>query len=278
MQIDEQGRKVRSAGSAEASCDRTVAAPSRPRLKERYDAEVREQLKTDLGLDNVMQVPRLEKIVVNMGVGRATQQQSLIEGAQRDLETITGQKPVVTRAKQVDRRLQAPRGPGHRRQGHAPGRPGVGVLRPADQPGHPPDPGLPGPLVPVVRRPRQLHVRRHRAADLPRDRLRPHRHDPGHGHHDRHHRTHRRGRPRVPTGVRLPVPTGDPLVTMAKKALIQKQQRTPKFKVRGYTRAAVRAPEGRVPQVRAVPDLPADHGARRGGPRRDEGELVGDRP
>ncbi len=46
-----------------------------------------------------MQVPRLEKIVLNMGVGRATQQASLIEGAQRDLEVISGQKPVVTRAK-----------------------------------------------------------------------------------------------------------------------------------------------------------------------------------
>ena len=46
-----------------------------------------------------MEVPRLAKIVINMGVGKATQQQSLIEGAQRDLEIITGQKPVVTRAK-----------------------------------------------------------------------------------------------------------------------------------------------------------------------------------
>jgi len=46
-----------------------------------------------------MQVPGLEKIVINMGVGRATQQQSLIEGAQRDLQVITGQKPIVTRAK-----------------------------------------------------------------------------------------------------------------------------------------------------------------------------------
>jgi large subunit ribosomal protein L5 len=78
----------------------TTSAPARPRLKERYLSEVRDQLKTDLGLGNVMEVPRLEKIVVNMGVGRATQQASLIEGAQRDLETITGQKPVVTRAKQ----------------------------------------------------------------------------------------------------------------------------------------------------------------------------------
>ena len=77
----------------------TTSAPARPRLKERYLAEVRDRLKSELQLDNVMEVPRLEKIVVNMGVGRATQQASLIEGAQRDLEVITGQKPVVTRAK-----------------------------------------------------------------------------------------------------------------------------------------------------------------------------------
>jgi large subunit ribosomal protein L5 len=77
----------------------TVAAAPRPRLKERYLTEVRDQLRQELQLGNVMEVPRLTKIVVNMGVGKATQQQSLIEGAQRDLEVITGQKPVVTRAK-----------------------------------------------------------------------------------------------------------------------------------------------------------------------------------
>jgi large subunit ribosomal protein L5 len=77
----------------------TTSAPTRPRLKERYLTEVRSQLQSELGLANVMEVPRLEKIVINMGVGRATQQASLIEGAQRDLEIITGQKPVVTRAK-----------------------------------------------------------------------------------------------------------------------------------------------------------------------------------
>jgi large subunit ribosomal protein L5 len=71
----------------------------KPRLKARYDDVVRAQLKDELGLGNVMQVPRLTKIVVNSGVGRATQQASLLEGAQRDLELITGQKPVVTRAK-----------------------------------------------------------------------------------------------------------------------------------------------------------------------------------
>ncbi|HUA96022.1 MAG TPA: 50S ribosomal protein L5 [Acidimicrobiales bacterium] len=72
---------------------------TRPRLKQRYDAELRAQLQERLGLGNVMEVPRLEKIVINMGVGRATQQPSLIEGAVRDLEVIAGQKPVVTRAR-----------------------------------------------------------------------------------------------------------------------------------------------------------------------------------
>jgi large subunit ribosomal protein L5 len=69
-----------------------------PRLKQRYNDTVRDQLKSDMGLPNIMQVPRFEKIVVNMGVGRATQQPSLLEGAIADLTTITGQKPAVTKA------------------------------------------------------------------------------------------------------------------------------------------------------------------------------------
>ncbi len=70
-----------------------------PRLKARYDGEIRAQLQEQLGLSNIMQVPRFEKIVINMGVGRATQQASLLEGAVADLTLITGQKPLVTRAK-----------------------------------------------------------------------------------------------------------------------------------------------------------------------------------
>jgi large subunit ribosomal protein L5 len=78
----------------------TAPAPTaRPRLRQRYDGEIRTALRSELGLSNIMQVPRLEKIVINMGVGRATQQPSLLEGAVRDLETISGQKPLVTRAK-----------------------------------------------------------------------------------------------------------------------------------------------------------------------------------
>jgi len=76
-----------------------TATRVKPRLKARYDDEVRNALKTSLGVSNIMEVPRLEKIVINMGVGKATQQASLIEGAQRDLEVIAGQKPIVTRAK-----------------------------------------------------------------------------------------------------------------------------------------------------------------------------------
>jgi large subunit ribosomal protein L5 len=77
----------------------TPTSSARPRLKVRYDNEVRPQLKDSLDLPNIMLVPRLEKIVINMGVGRATQQASLLEGAIRDLTLITGQKPMTTVAK-----------------------------------------------------------------------------------------------------------------------------------------------------------------------------------
>src|SRR5437016_9113498 len=72
---------------------------ARPRLKQRYDDEIRSRLREELGVGNIMEVPRLEKIVVNMGVGRAVGQPSLLEGAIRDLTIITGQKPLVTKAK-----------------------------------------------------------------------------------------------------------------------------------------------------------------------------------
>jgi large subunit ribosomal protein L5 len=75
------------------------ATQEAPRLKQRYESEVRPQLQRELGLRNVMEVPRLEKIVLNCGVGLATQQQSLLDGAVTDLTVITGQKPLVTRAK-----------------------------------------------------------------------------------------------------------------------------------------------------------------------------------
>src|SRR5205085_4865830 len=69
------------------------------RLKVKYLDEVRGQLKESLALGNVNEVPRLEKIVINMGVGAAVAQSSLIEGAVKDLERISGQKPIVTKAR-----------------------------------------------------------------------------------------------------------------------------------------------------------------------------------
>ena len=70
-----------------------------PRLRTRFNDEIRAQLKDTLELDNVMLVPKIEKIVLNMGVGDAVGQAKLLEGALADMETIAGQKPVITRAK-----------------------------------------------------------------------------------------------------------------------------------------------------------------------------------
>ena len=70
-----------------------------PRLRTKYNEEIRAQLKETLELDNIMLVPKIEKIVLNMGVGDAVGQAKLLEGALSDMETIAGQKPVITRAK-----------------------------------------------------------------------------------------------------------------------------------------------------------------------------------
>ncbi len=77
----------------------STATAVAPRLKQKYQSEVRAALKTELALGNPMQVPTLEKIVINMGVGRATQQPSLLEGAVADLTKLSGQKPIITKAK-----------------------------------------------------------------------------------------------------------------------------------------------------------------------------------
>ncbi|MBU6316715.1 MAG: 50S ribosomal protein L5, partial [Acidobacteria bacterium] len=77
----------------------STATTTSPRLKQQYHDQVKGALKEQLELPNPMQVPRIEKIVINMGVGRATQQPSLLEGAVSDLTKISGQKPVITKAR-----------------------------------------------------------------------------------------------------------------------------------------------------------------------------------
>jgi large subunit ribosomal protein L5 len=70
-----------------------------PRLRDRFREELVPRLKDELGLANVMQVPRLERVVVNMGVGEAVRDGRLLDAALQDLATITGQKAVVTKAR-----------------------------------------------------------------------------------------------------------------------------------------------------------------------------------
>ncbi|MBT5138521.1 MAG: 50S ribosomal protein L5 [Acidimicrobiaceae bacterium] len=70
-----------------------------PRLRTRYNEEIKQALHADLELSNVMLVPKIEKIVLNMGVGDAVAQAKLLDGAVSDMEIIAGQKAVITRAK-----------------------------------------------------------------------------------------------------------------------------------------------------------------------------------
>ena len=77
----------------------TTATRPLPRFKSRYREEILPALRDEFGYANVMQVPSLTKIVVNMGVGEAARDSKLIEGAVKDLTIITGQKPQVTRAR-----------------------------------------------------------------------------------------------------------------------------------------------------------------------------------
>ena len=76
-----------------------ISAKVPPRLKTRYREEILPALRDEFEIANVMQVPGLVKIVVNMGVGEAARDSKLIEGAVRDLTAITGQKPTVTKAR-----------------------------------------------------------------------------------------------------------------------------------------------------------------------------------
>jgi len=88
-----------TATETDSTADTATEQKVTPRLKTRYREEILPALKTQFEIANVMQVPGLTKIVVNMGVGEAARDSKLIEGAIRDLTTITGQKPMVTQAR-----------------------------------------------------------------------------------------------------------------------------------------------------------------------------------
>ena len=82
-----------------AAADAAGAVKVQPRLKAKYNNEIKKALQDEFGYENVMQIPGLVKVVVNTGVGEAARDSKVIEGAVDDLTKITGQKPVVTKAR-----------------------------------------------------------------------------------------------------------------------------------------------------------------------------------
>jgi len=99
MAKDKKSSKDGAAQEQKAPEQARHSAKERPRLRSRFEKEVAPALLKELELANVMAVPRLHKIVVNMGVGEATQNAKVLDPAVNELGQITGQKPVVTRAK-----------------------------------------------------------------------------------------------------------------------------------------------------------------------------------
>ena len=98
MAKDKKGQKE-AAQESKAPVEARHSAKERPRLRAKFEKEIAPALLKELELKNVMAVPRLNKIVVNMGVGEATQNAKVLDPAVNELGQITGQKPVVTRSK-----------------------------------------------------------------------------------------------------------------------------------------------------------------------------------
>ena len=178
------------------------------RLKEKYPTEIRPAIAKELGITNAMAVPRLEKIVINMGLGEATQNVKIMDPLLADLAAIAGQKPVTTKAKKSIAAFKVREGMpigamvtlrGERMYEFLDRLISIALPRVRD---------FRGVSSEVVRRPRQLHARPSRSADLPRDRLRQGRQDQGHERHDRHHRRGRQRRPRLAQSLRHAVPPG----------------------------------------------------------------------
>ena len=99
MAKDKKGQKESAQQESKAPEQARHSAKERPRLRTKFEKEVAAALAKELELKNPMAVPRLHKIVVNMGVGEATQNAKVLDPAVNELGQITGQKPVVTRAK-----------------------------------------------------------------------------------------------------------------------------------------------------------------------------------
>ena len=142
------------------------------RLKEHYRKNVLPALQAKFGYKNVMQVPRITKITLNMGVGEAMADKKVIDNAANDMMLISGQKPQITARAQVDRQFQGARELAGGLQGHAARRAHVRISRPPHQCRDSAHPRFPRPAVAFVRRARQLFARHQGTDYFPRDRFR----------------------------------------------------------------------------------------------------------
>ncbi|CAM5741432.1 hypothetical protein MAUB1S_01628 [Mycolicibacterium aubagnense] len=164
----------------------TTVEKTQPRLKTRYREEIRDALNNEFNYANVMQIPGVVKVVVNMGVGDAARDAKLINGAVNDLTLITGQKPEIRKARKSIAQFKLREGMpigcrvtlrGHRMWEFLDRLISIALPR---------YPRLPRSVGQAVRRQRQLHLRPQRAVDVPRDRRRLDRPPPRHGHHGGH--------------------------------------------------------------------------------------------
>jgi hypothetical protein len=154
-----QGKGKEKAKATGATDPSPKAAEGKPRLQTYYEQTVRGRLQKEFGLSNPHEVPRLQKVVLNVGMGEGAKNPKALEAAAAELATITGQHPVITRAKKAISNFSL--------------RAGV------------PHPRLPRAPEPELRWAGELYVRHQGADDLPRDRFRQGRENPRDGHHDR---------------------------------------------------------------------------------------------
>ena len=183
----------------------TTTEKVQPRLKTRYREEIRDALNKEFAYANVMQIPGVVKVVVNMGVGDAARDAKLINGAVNDLALITGQRPEIRKARksiaQFKLREGMPIGArvtlrGDRMWEFLDRLVSIALPRIRDFRGLSPK---------QFDGSRQLHLRAERAVGVPRDRRGQHRPAPRHGHHRRHLGDQRRRRPSAVARPRLSV-------------------------------------------------------------------------
>ena len=144
------------------------------RLREHYQKKVVPALTKEFGYKNVMAVPKIEKISINIGLGEATQNAKLMDGAVNELGQIAGQKPVITKARKSIAAVQAARRHVDRLHGDAARRPHVRIFRPPGERGAAARPRFPRRVArKSLRRPRQLYAGHQGPVDLSRRSITP---------------------------------------------------------------------------------------------------------